>query len=132
MPKTSRILITLSILATLAISQGAVAKTTTSTKKKTQVEKVSKKKSQKPKSGRVDVPIAGVKVSARVEGGSTGDGPLSDSECAELANDINHSLDEMESALLDGDDAAAQAWSGIADTVADGGLEGGCFFTGIE
>ena len=76
--------------------------------------------------------VSTTKVSSRVEGGSTGDGPLTDADCAEVADDINHSLDEMEDALLDGDDTAASAWSGIANTVADSGLDGGCFFTGIE
>lgn len=126
-------LLGLAVLVAIAIFPvGAEAKSKTTTKVTPKATKLSTSKARHHQIGGNKPTKTTVKVSSRVEGGSTGDGPNTDADCAELADDINHSLDEMEDALLDGDDAAASAWSGIANTVTDTGLDGGCFFTGVE
>jgi hypothetical protein len=74
------------------------------------------------------VKVAHTGVVAIVHGGSTGDGPMNDDGCEQVANVVQNRIDGAEEALDNHDVKGAVALLDEADKYEGQGMAAGCFF----
>jgi hypothetical protein len=72
--------------------------------------------------------VAHATVVAIVHGGSTGDGPMNDDQCEQIANVVQNRIDGAQEALDNHDVNGAVSLLDEADKYEGQGMAGGCFF----
>jgi hypothetical protein len=68
---------------------------------------------------------------ARIQGGSTGSGGASESDCQKIGDAADAAATKSHNEMMNGDVYAAWADAAAAQAIVSSGMDGGCFFWGL-